>query len=398
MAKVRSWAGLDVHARSVLAVTLDAESGELRSARLAAETAKVVEFLAELPGPTRAAYEAGPTGYGLARALRAAGIGCVVAAPGKIERPAQDKLKTDQRDAERVLRLLMIDALHAVRVPTVKEEAIRDLVRAREDLRGDLMRSRQRLSKLLLRHGIVYEDTSSTWTARHRAWLRSQDLGGGAQATLLDYLGAIDTLELRRDQLEATIAQLVPGSPYAQTVARLRCLRGIDTLSAVGLAAEIGDFARFERPGQLMSYLGLVPSESSSGETRRQGKITRTGSKHARRLLVEAAWHYRRTPARGVALQRRQADQPATVVAISWQAQRRLHHVWRRLADERGKRRTIVAVAVARQLAAFCWAIATDDTGDCSVPVLTGTASVRAGGRPHHAPSPQPRSTQHQPA
>lgn len=318
----------------------------------------------------------------------------MVAAPGKIDRPSRDKLKTDQRDAERVLRLLMIDALHPVRVPTVEEEAIRDLVRAREDVRGDLMRSRQRLSKLLLRHGIVYEDTSSTWGARHRSWLEAQDLGGGAQATLLDYMGAIDTLELRRDQLEATIAQLVPSSPYAQTVARLRCLRGIDTLSAVGLAAEIGDFHRFERPGQLMSYLGLVPSESSSGETRRQGRITRTGSKHARRLLVEASWHYRKTPARGVTLQRRQADQPATVVAISWQAQRRLHHVWHRLADERGKRRTVVAVAVARQLAAFCWAIATHDTGEGPAPVLTGTASVRAGGRHPHARSPQPRSTQ----
>src|SRR5512132_1905039 len=300
VAKVRSWAGLDVHARSVLAVTLDGESGELRSSRLPGETAKVVEFCVGLPGPTRVAYEAGPTGYGLARALHAAGIGCVVAAPGKIERPAQDRIKTDRRDGERVLRLLMIDALHAVRVPTVEEEALRDLVRAREDLRGDLMRARQRLSKLLLRHGIVYEDASSTWTAKHRAWLRAQDLGGGAQAPLLDDLGAIDTLELRRDQLERTITELVPFSPYAQTVARLRCLRGIDTLSAVGLAAEIGDFTRFERPGRLMSYLGLVPSESSAGETRRQGKITKTGSKHARRLLVEAAWHYRKTPARGV--------------------------------------------------------------------------------------------------
>ena len=314
-----------------------------------------------MPGPTRAAYEAGPTGYGLARALEQAGIGCVVAAPGKIERPAQDKVKTDQRDAERVLRLLMIDALVAVRVPTVEEEAIRDLVRAREDVRGDLMRWRQRLSKLLLRHGIVYEDTSSTWTQRHRAWIRGQDLGGGAQVTLLDHLGAIDTLEHRRDQLETTIGELVPDSPYADTVVRLRCLRGIDTLSAAGLAAEIGDLTRFERPGKLMSYLGLVPSENSSGETRRQGRITKTGSKHARRLLVEASWHYKKTPARGVTLQRRQHGQPATVVAISWQAQQRLHRVWTRLVDQRGKRSTIVAVAVARELAGFCWALAHTD-------------------------------------
>jgi transposase len=358
MAKVRSWAGLDVHARSVLAVTLDAQSGELRSQRLPGETAKVVEFLERLPGPTRAAYEAGPTGYGLARALHAAGIGCVVAAPGKIERPAQDKIKTDLRDAERVLRLLMIDGLHPVRVPTLEEEALRDLVRAREDVRGDLMRARQRLSKLLLRHGIVYEDTSSTWTQKHRAWLRSQQLSGGAQATLLDHLGAIDTLELRRTSLENSIGELVPDSPWAQTIARLRCLRGVDTLSAVGLAAEIGDFERFDRPGKLMSYLGLVPSENSTGQTRRQGSITKTGSRHARRLLVEASWHYRKLPARGITLQRRQDGQPAHIVQISWQAQQRLHRVWQRLDTQRGKRRTIVAVAVARELTGFCWALA----------------------------------------
>jgi transposase len=291
MAKVRSWAGLDVHARSVLAVTFDAQSGELRSTRLPGETATVVEYLGRLPGPTRATYEAGPTGYGLARALGTAGIGCVVAAPGKIERPAQDKVKTDHRDAERLLRLLMIDALSPVRVPTVEEEAIRDLVRAREDLRGDLMRARQRLSKLLLRHDILYEDSASTWTQKHRAWLRAQQLQGGAQATLLDYIGAIDTLELRRGHLEAAITELVPSSPLADTVARLRCLRGIDTLSAVGLAAEVGDFTRFDRAGKVMSYLGLVPSENSTGQSRRQGAITKTGSKHARRLLVEAAWH-----------------------------------------------------------------------------------------------------------
>jgi transposase len=361
MAKVRSWAGLDVHARSVAVVMMDGSTGELRRQKLSADTATVVRFLAGLPGPTRVAYEAGPTGYGLARALQQAGVGCVVAAPGKIERPAQDKVKTDARDAERVLRLLMIDALVPVRVPSIEEEAIRDLVRAREDVRGDLMRWRQRLSKLLLRHGIVYEDTSSTWTQKHRAWIRSQALDGGAQVTLLDHIGAIDTLEHRRGALEKTLGELVPVSPYAHTVARLRCLRGIDTLSAAGLAAEIGDLTRFDRPGRLMSYLGLVPSENSSGETRRQGRITKTGSTHARRLLVEAAWHYKKVPARGVTLQRRQEGQPATVVAISWQAQQRLHRVWHRLVDERGKRSTIVAVAVARELAGFCWALARTD-------------------------------------
>jgi len=362
MAEVRSWAGLDVHARSVLAASMDSETGELRVRRLSGETSDVVGFCASLPGPTRVAYEAGPTGYGLARALHQAAIGCVVAAPGKIERPAQDRVKTDQRDAERVLRLLMIDALHAVRIPSGEEEALRDLVRAREDLRGDLMRARHRMSKLLLRHDVRYEGHTSSWTSSHRAWLSTVDLAErGAQATLLDYLGAIDALVIRRDALEASIGELVPDSPWAETVARLRCLRGIDTLSAVGLCAEVGDFHRFERPGLLMSYLGLVPSENSSGEQRRQGAITKSGSRHARRLLVEAAWHYRKQPARGKALERRQEGQAACVIAISWHAQQRLHRTWRRLDTERGKRRTIVAVAVARELAGFCWALATTD-------------------------------------
>jgi transposase len=224
-----------------------------------------------------------------------------------------------------VLRLLMIDGLHAVRVPSTQEEALRDLVRAREDVRGDLMRARHRLGKLLLRHDVRFEGSAAAWTTRHRAWLGTVDLGDrGAQITLRDYLGAIDALLVRRDTLEATIDELVPGSPWAETIARLRCLRGIDTLSAVGLCAESGDFTRFTRAGQLMSYLGLVPSEHSSGEARRQGAITKTGSGHARRLLVEAAWHYRRPPAKGQPL-KRQAGQPAHVLAISWQAQQRLH-------------------------------------------------------------------------
>ena len=362
MAQVRSWVGLAVHAAKVLAATMDSQTGELVVRRLPGSTAEVVEFCAGLGGPVRVAYEAGPTGFGLARALAAAGVGCTVAAPGKIERPSSDHVKTDRRDAERLLRLLMIGGLHAVRVPTLTEEALRDLVRAREDVRGDLMRARHRLSKLLLRHDVRFDGTGGAWTQRHRQWLSAVDLGQrGAQVTLLDYVGAVDALLVRRDALEATIGELVPDSPWAETVARLRCLRGIDTLSAVGLCAEIGDFARFQRPGHLMSFLGLVPSEHSSGQTRRQGQITKSGSGHGRRLLVEAAWHYRRAPTKGQALKRRQAGQPAHVLAISWQTQQRLHRTWQRLDAQRGKRRTIVAVAVARELAGFCWALANAD-------------------------------------
>jgi transposase len=362
MAQVRSWAGLDVHRASVVAATMDRESGELRVRRLPGETSEVVAFCAGLPGPTRVAYEAGPTGFALARALIGAGVQCVIAAPGKIERPSADRVKTDQRDAQRLLRLLMIDGLHAVRVPSTQEEALRDLVRAREDVRGDLMRARHRMGKLLLRHDVRFDGTAQAWTTHHRAWLGNVDLGDrGAQVALLDYLGAIDALLVRRDTLEATIDELVPDSPWAQAIARLRCLRGIDTLSAAGLCAEIGDWRRFPRPAHLMSYLGLVPSENSSGEARRQGAITKTGSGHGRRLLVEAAWHYRRPPAKGQPLKRRQAGQQPHVIAISWAAQQRLYRTWQRLDQERGKRRTIVAVAVARELAGFCWATTNAD-------------------------------------
>jgi transposase len=249
-----------------------------------------------------------------------------------------------------------------VRVPSTGEEALRDLVRAREDVRGDLMQARHRMGKLLLRHDVRYDGAGENWTHRHRDWLSRVELAErGAQVTLLDYLGAIDALVVRRDALEVTIAELVPGSPWAQTVARLRCLRGIDTLSAVRLCVEIGDFGRFARAGQLASYLGLVPSEDSSGQRRRLGSITKTGSRHARRLLIEAAWHYRRPPARGAKLIRRQAGQDPHVIALAWKAQQRLHRTWRRLDSERGKRRTIVAVAVARELAGFCWALTTTD-------------------------------------
>ena len=361
MAQVRSWAGLDVHASMVVAAVVDRETGELAVRRFSGRTGDVVGFCAGLPGPTRVAYEAGLTGFALARALTAAGVGCVIAAPGKIERPAQDRVKTDRRDAERLVRWLMVDGLHTVRVPSVEEEALRDLVRAREDVRGDLMRARHRLSKLLLRHDVRFKEPARAWTTRDRDWLGRVELAGPAQLTLLDYLGAIDALVVRRDTLEDHIQRLVPASPWAQTVARLRCLRGIDTLTAVGLGCEIGDWQRFERAARVMSYLGLVVSEDSSGERRRQGSITKTGSRHARRLLVEAAWHDRRRPARGQALKRRQAGQDAHVLALSWKAQQRLHQRWQRLDTHRGKRRTIVAVAVAREPAGFCWAIATAD-------------------------------------
>ncbi|MGZ6623578.1 MAG: IS110 family RNA-guided transposase [Solirubrobacteraceae bacterium] len=356
MAKARTLVGLDVHATKVVAAVLDVETGELAFFSMTADVARVAGFCGGLPGPVRAAYEAGPTGYGLARELARREVQCVVAAPSKIPRGSGERVKTDRRDAELLARLLLAGKLHPVRVPGREEEALRDLIRAREAVRVDLMRCRHRLSKLLLRHGIRFED-GDAWTTRHRQWLSTITLAQpAAQATLLDARGAVDALVHRREQLEREIIALLPGSPWSVQSSRLRCMRGLDTLSAVGLCAEVGDFASFRKPAQLMSYVGLVPSETSSGQQRRLGSITKTGSTHARRLLVEAAWHYRKRPRIGTTLTERQADQPPEAIAIAWSAQRRLHRTWTRL-EQRNKRRTLIAVAAARELAGFCWAI-----------------------------------------
>jgi transposase len=356
MAKAKSLVGLDVHATKIVAAVLDAETGQLQTFSMGGDTDGAAGFCAGLPRPVRVAYEAGPTGYGLARELAKRGIECIIAAPSKIPRASGDRVKTDRRDAEHLVRLLWAGKLHPVRVPGNEEEALRDLVCARDAVRMDLMRARHRLSKLLLRHGIRFDD-GQAWTERHRRWLAGVTLDWpAAQATLLDARGAVDALCHRRDGLEREIVAMLPDCPWAVQVGRLRCLRGIDTLTAVGLCAEIGDFERFARAEQLMSYVGLVPSKSTTGQQRRLGSITKTGSGHARRLLVKAAWHYRKTPAIGKAVTDRQADQPPEAIAVAWSAQQRLHRTWIRL-EARAKRRTIIAVAAARELTGFCWAI-----------------------------------------
>ena len=350
-----SWVGLDVHARSVVAGVIDGGSGEVRSLRVPPGPDATVGWLKTLPAPVRVVYEAGPTGYGLARACAEAGISCVVAAPSRI-RPAADRVKTDRRDAERLARLLRLGEITAVRVPGPDEEAARDLVRAREDARGDLMRARHRLSKLLLRHGAVYDATA--WTRAHDAWLRKQRFHGGPLAIVFDecYSRMIDATT-RRDALDKAIAELAASKPYVDVVERLVCLRGVSTLTAFALTVELGDWSRF-RPESLGPFLGLTPSENSSGERRRQGAITKTGNGHARRLLVEAAWHQRRPPRSSVTLERRRTGKSLAVRAQADRSARRLHGRWHAL-EGRGKPRTIVVVAVARELAGHCWALAT---------------------------------------
>jgi transposase len=356
MAQVTHFVGLDVHANQTHAGVLDRETGELRRRRLRGDPLVTLSLIAELGAGARAVYEAGPTGFGLARAAAERGLDVRVCAPGLIPRKPADRVKTDARDAERLARLLAAGELAFVRVPSVEEEQLRDLVRAREDLRGDLSRARQRLSHFLRRRALRFAGPGQSWTRAHWRWLRSLAFEDRAsEVTLADYLAAVTAIEQRRDTVEATLEELAPRSPWGQTIARLRCFRGIDSLTAVGLCAEVGDFERFAHPRQLGAFLGLVPSERTSDEKRRQGAITKAGPKHSRRLLVEAAKHSRHRPRISDELRRRQQGQDPRVCAVAWRAQRRLHRQWHKLATERGRPTNVATVACARELAAFIW-------------------------------------------
>jgi transposase len=278
---------------------------------------------------------------------------------GKVPRASGDRVKTDRRDAERLARLLAAGELRFAFVPTVADEQFRDVIRAIEDVRGDLMRARHRLGKMLLRRDIRWSGPGQAWTTRHMRWLRTLSFDDPCSAAVfIDYLSGIEMLMARRAALLAALEQVIPDSRHAHTIAALRCFRGIDTLTAAGLCAEIGDWQRF-RPKQLCGFLGIVPSEHTSDTKRRQGSITKCGPVHARRLLVEAAHHYRHQPAVGDKLARRQHEQDPRVIEISWRAQRRLHQRWTVLRGHRHKPAGVVTIAVARELAAFCWEAAT---------------------------------------
>jgi transposase len=329
----------------------------LREVTLPYDFERVEGVLRAWPG-ARVAYEAGPTGFGLYRHLVAAGIDCEVVAPGLVPTRPGDRVKTDRRDARRLAALHASGLLTAIFVPSPELEALRDLVRAREDARLDRMRARHRLGKFCLRHDRRMPTTC--WGVTRRAWLGRQafELPGQQQA-FDDYLFAVDQVDRRIGALESELDRLAADGPQRDLIARLRCLRGIDTLTALGLVCEVGDFHRFKTAEQFMSFVGLVPSERSSGEGRRQGSITKAGSSHARRLLVESAWHARRRPTVGYELARRQRDQDAAVLERAWRCQQRLHRRWQRMGG-RGKPHQKIVVACARELAGFVWAIATD--------------------------------------
>jgi transposase len=361
MAGTMTWVGLDVHARSTHAAAIDVMTGELTRARFGAGVDAPVAWLAGLRGPVRACYEAGPTGFGLYRAATAAGIAVQVIAPGKTPRGPSDRVKTDRKDAELLARLLLAGSLTRVVVPPPEIEAAREMTRLHDVCRRDLMNARHRVSKMLLRHGRVYPK-STTWTAEHRRWLARQRFDQAASDRVFaDLLAAVDGLTARKAAVALELSALATDEAWWPTVARLRAFRGIDTLTALSLHLELGgDWTRFERATALSAWLGLIPSLNQSGESSRQGSITKTGSMLARRLLVESAWHYAKAPYLGATLANRQIGQPAHILAISNRAQQRLHIVYRQM-KARGKPHNIVIVAVARQLAGFLWAAATSD-------------------------------------
>ena len=352
----RTSVGLDVHARSVVACALDGDTGEVFQRRLTPNHGEIVAWLGDLPGPVAVTYEAGPTGFGLARALTTAGICCEVAAPSKLIRPAGDRVKTDTRDAAHLARLLHLGQITEVTIPSASQEAARDLVRARDDCRGDLMTARHRVSKLLLRQGIVYSG-GKAWTRKHELWLRAQRFDN--PALQLSYEAAFDAMLAcvdRRDRLDKAITTMAAASEFTPVVHRLGCIRGVATLTAFGLAVEIGDWHRLTGRS-IGAYVGLVPCEYSSGESRTQGGVTKTGNGHVRRLLVEAAWHHRTQYRPGVELRRRWDLASPAARARGQAANRRLHLRWAGF-DTRKKRPVIANVAIARELAGWCWSLA----------------------------------------
>ena len=348
----------DMHQDSITAAWLlpDATTPEVRSLPHEPKAFRRVVQQLLRHGPARACYEAGALGYGPQRQLTAWGLPCEVIAPALVPRRPGVRIKTDRRDAKKLVGLYRAGELTPIHIPTEAEEAARDLVRCREACGADLLRATHRLGKFLLRHGLRCP-THRAGSQRWWAWVQTLRLPDPpAQRTLDEYLLTVLTLRDRRQALDAEVATLATQPRWAAPVARLRCLRGVDTLSAVTLAVEVGDFRRFGRPRPFMSFVGLVPSEASSGSRRRQGAITKTGNAHLRRVLVEAAWHARHRPHVNAHLRTRQAGQPPAVLALAQKAQARLHRRYHRLLA-RGKRPVLAVTAVARELSGFVWAL-----------------------------------------
>ena len=358
---IKFFVGLDVH-KDTIAVGV-AEVGRAPArlvGSIAHDVSKLLKLLARYgePGQVQVVYEAGPTGYGLQRALAQRGYPCQVIAPSLIPKRAGDRVKTDRRDSLRLAELARAGELRAVWIPDPADEAIRDLARAREDAVNARMQARHQLKGFLLRHEVRYASKTS-WSKTYYRWLATLNFqASAAQIAFTEYWQAVTAADQRVARLTDAMAQSIQGWRFEPVVSALQALRGIDVISAIGLVAEIGDIGRFAHPRQLMAYLGLVPSEYSSGDRVVRGSITKTGNAHARRLLTEAAWNYRFQPRIGYRAQRRAEDLPQALRDLAWKAQLRLSGRFARLRG-RGVQINKVCVAVARELAGFVWAMAT---------------------------------------
>ena len=361
--EVRRWVAFDQHKFSIVAAVLPPDGGKPEVCRIETTERAIRRLIGKLGGPAglSVCYEAGPGGFALWRLLTSMGVGCDVVAPSLVPVRKGDRVKTDRRDAKKLVTLYRAGLLRFVHPPTAELEGLRDLLRARDDLRSARMAARNRVLKQLLRHGRVYREGKSSWTQMHRRWIARQLLDDPlAQEALEQLLIHLDGVERQLDTLDARLAEIAAGERWAGQVEILTRFRGISTLTALGLIAEIGDFARFSHPRELASWLGIVPSEYSSGDQQHRGHITLSGNRHARRLLIEAGWHYRhprRRPKTGP-----EPDERA------WQAQVRLYHRYRHLT-EHGKRTTVANVAVARELVGFLWAAMTDQPLRATDPV-----------------------------
>ena len=359
MQKGTTFVGLDVHKEAVnVAMLVPGETRPVQwqtSNDVAAVRRMVRKLQRSAVGDLQLCYEAGPCGYAVQRAIRALEVSCIVVAPSLIPRKPGERVKTDRRDARKLAELLRAGLLTEVHPPTEADEAVRDLCRAREDARCDLVRGRHRVSKPLLRHGCTWSGGRKMSGQGHRLWLRSLRFEHKEDQWVLDdYLLNLEHIEERLRALDAQIEQTSLNPRYASVVAALRCFRGIDTLTAMCLVAELHDFMRFESARGLMAYLGLVPSEHSSAGKEHRGEITKAGNRHVRRLLIETTWHYRHHPST-LSPRRRREGQPARIIAITDRDMHRLHRRFNRML-ERGTPRPKVAVAVARELTGFVWA------------------------------------------
>jgi transposase len=353
------YVGLDVHKDSITMAVA-------RAGRQAAENWKTIPYdgvhlrkalkmLVKSGEVLKVCYEAGPTGFGLCRRLRELGIDCMLVAPSLVPGKPGDRVKTDRRDARKLAHFLRSGDLTEVYVPEEAVEAIRDLERARDDAKSAERVARHQLSKFLLRHDRHWDAT--TWTMKHRDWIRAQKFTYPAQQRVLeDYLKTVEDLGERVERLTAQVEELVKDTALAPLVQALQAFRGISVVSAVTIAAEAGDLRRFPTASQFMSYVGLVPSEDSTGKRRRQGAITRCGNGHLRRILVEAAWHYRHSPTISKELRRRNQGVATRVQRMAWEAQKRLHNRLYHLVHA-GKSVQKAVIAVARELAGFVWAV-----------------------------------------